>query len=70
MADRVQVGGLSIAAELDALVRNEIAPGTGVDADGFWAALEVIVADLGPENRELLAARDHIQEQIDARADS
>ena len=65
MADRVQVGGLSIAAELDALVRNEIAPGTGVDADGFWAALEVIVADLGPENRELLAARDHIQEQID-----
>ena len=65
MSDRVQAGGLSIAAELDALVRRDIAPGTGVDVDGFWASLASIVDDLEPTNRELLAERDRIQEQID-----
>ncbi len=48
------------------LVRDEIAPGTGIDAEGFWASLEAIVRELGPRTRVLLAERDRLQAQIDA----
>ena len=62
----VDVGGLLVAQPLYGLVKNEIAPGTGVDADGFWASLEGIVRDLAPKNRRLLEQRDAFQTQIDA----
>ena len=65
MANRVEIGGLKIDERLYRLVRDEIAPGTGVKADGFWKSLGDIVRDLGPKNRTLLAKRDHLQEQID-----
>src|SRR4029434_9012782 len=65
MAHRVEVGGLRIDARLHRLVREEIAPGTGVKADSFWKSLGAIVSDLGLKNRELLAKRDHLQKQID-----
>ena len=39
MASRVEVGGLKIDERLYRLVRDEIAPGTGVKADGFWKSL-------------------------------
>jgi malate synthase len=65
MANRVEVGGLRIDERLHRLVREEIAPGTGVKADSFWKSLGAIVSDLGPKNRELLAKRDHLQKQID-----
>ena len=66
MTERIQKGGLQVAASLNDLVANEIAPGTGVDPDAFWAAFERIVDDLGPKNRALLAKRDELQAQIDA----
>ena len=66
MSERVSMRGLQIAAPLYELVRDEIAPGTGVDADAFWAALADIVRDLGPGNRELLARRDALQARLDA----
>lgn len=65
MAKPVAIGGLRIDQQLYALVRNEIAPGTGVKADSFWKSLDQIVQDLGPKNRALLAKRDRLQEQID-----
>ena len=65
MANRVEIGGLKIDERLYRLVRDEIAPGTGVKADGFWKSLGAIVRDLGPKNRALLAKRDRLQEQID-----
>ena len=65
MASRVEVGGLSIDERLHRLVRDEIAPGTGVKAGGFWKSLGAIVRDLGPKNRALLAKRDRLQKQID-----
>ena len=46
MTDRIKKGGLEIAAELHDLVANEIAPGTGVEADHFWTQMENILADL------------------------
>ena len=62
----VAVGELNVDAELYALVKDEIAPDTGVDAEAFWQGLEEIVRDLGPENRRLLERRDVLQAKIDA----
>ncbi len=66
MEKRIDVGNLKIDRELYALVRDEIAPGTGIGADEFWKAFDTIVTDFAPENRSLLDKRDTIQEQIDA----
>ncbi len=66
MSDRIQKGALEIAPELHQVVEQEIIPGTGVDADHFWAELERILADFTPRNRELLQKRVEIQDKIDA----
>lgn len=65
MTERVQQGGLQIAKGLYDLLENDIAPGTGVAPETFWAELEAIVTELGPENQALLAKRDSLQTQID-----
>ena len=65
MSERVELHGLSVAKELYDLVCDEIMPGSGVEADRFWADLSRIVADLGPKNRALLDKRDELQAQID-----
>ncbi len=64
--DRVAVGNLRIDHSLYELVRDQIAPGTGRDADDVWASFDEIVADLAPKNRALLEARDALQERLDA----
>ena len=61
MNESVVIGGLKIKQCLHDLVKNEIAPGTGIDPEAFWAALKGIVDDLGPKNRELLEKRDALQ---------
>ena len=66
MNERVELHGLSIDQGLHDLVRDEIAPDTGVNPDDFWADLARIVADLGPKNRALLARRDELQVRIDS----
>ena len=66
MTERVTLGGLQVAKPLYDLVRDRIAPGTGIDPDGFWSALGEIVRTLAPKNRALLAKRDQLQAQIDA----
>ena len=65
MANTVSAGGLKIDETLYRLVRDEIAPGTGVNAERFWKSLGKIVRDLGPKNRALLERRDKLQKQID-----
>ncbi|MGE5756053.1 MAG: malate synthase G, partial [Planctomycetaceae bacterium] len=65
MGPYVQVGGLKVHRSLFDLVRDEIAPGTGIDPDAFWASLGAIVRDLGPKNRQLLERRDALQARID-----
>ncbi len=66
MTDYIEAHGLRIAKPLFELLRDEIAPGTQVDADDFWKALKDIVDDLGPRNRELLNKRDELQAKIDS----
>ncbi len=65
MANTVSVGGLKVDKTLHRLVRDEIAPGTGVNADRCWKSLGEVVRELGPENRALLEKRDKLQKQID-----
>ena len=65
MAKTIEISGLRIDEKLYDLVRDEIAPGTGVDADEFWQSLAAMVRDLGPRNRALLEKRDELQNQID-----
>ncbi|MXV98609.1 MAG: malate synthase G, partial [Acidimicrobiaceae bacterium] len=71
---RVRTGSLEIAPPLHEFIAVEALPGTGVQIDEFWSALESILTDLGPRNAALLAHRDELQTQIDdwhraARAD-
>jgi malate synthase len=65
MSKRIQIGGLQVASELQQLLEAEILPGTGVTAESFWRGLEDILTDLTPRNRELLAKRETLQQQID-----
>ncbi|SOB74984.1 malate synthase [Marinobacter sp. LV10R510-11A] len=66
MTERVQLGGIQVAKNLYDFVNNEAIPGTGLDADKFWAEFDKIVNDLAPRNRELLAKRGAIQEKLDS----
>ncbi|MEM9323976.1 MAG: malate synthase G, partial [Pseudomonadota bacterium] len=65
MTDRVDRHGLSVDSAFDAFIADRALPGTGIDADTFFAALAGLVNDLAPRNRELLAFRDSLQAQID-----
>jgi malate synthase len=65
MSEYVEAGGLKIHKVLHDLVRDEIAPGTGVDPGAFWSSLQAIVADLAPANAALLDKRDQLQKQLD-----
>ena len=65
VTERIQVGGLQVAAELHRFIENEVLPGTGVESQRFWSALDGILHDLAPRNRALLAKRDELQAKID-----
>ena len=58
--------GLKVAAELVALIDQEVLPGLGLDAAGFWSGTAAVFARFAPENRALLARRDDLQARIDA----
>ena len=66
MTERVERGGLQVAAVLADLLEQRICPGTGVEARHFWESLAEIVRDLRPRNVELLEIREDLQRQIDA----
>jgi malate synthase len=57
--------GLQVAAELAALIEQEVLPGLGLDPAGFWSGTAAVFARFAPENRALLAHRDALQARID-----
>ncbi len=57
--------GLQIAAELERFIEDEALPGTGVEAQAFWAGLARLVETVGPRIREALAFREDLQRRID-----
>jgi malate synthase len=65
MTDRVVVGDLRVAKVLYDFITDDVLPGTGIGSDTFWSGAEKVIADLTPQNRELLARRDDVQAQLD-----
>lgn len=65
MTDRIEIAGLRIARELHDFVVDQALPGLGIEATRFWDGFSVIVHDLAPKNRALLAKRDAMQERLD-----
>jgi malate synthase len=65
MTEYVTHGGIRVARPLHDLVRDEIAPGTGIAPAAVWTLLDEAVRTLGPRNRALLAKRDALQARID-----
>ncbi|KVV34862.1 malate synthase G [Burkholderia ubonensis] len=57
--------GLQVADALSQFIENEALPGTGIDKAAFWRAFSALVHDLAPRNRELLAERDRLQQELD-----
>jgi len=66
MADRIEKHGLQVASVLAEFVEQQALPGTGVDAETFWAGFSTLVHEMGIRNRELLAERTRLQTAIDA----
>ena len=62
----VTIANLRITRSLYDLVRSEIAPGTGLDADAVWTSLGAIVKEFGPENNRLLDMRARHEKGLDA----
>ena len=62
----ITVDGLNFDQDLHTFLVEEALPGTGVDADAFFAGFSAIVHDLAPKNRALLAERDAMQDKIDS----
>lgn len=60
------IGNLQISNQLHDFIVDKATPGTGVTPETFWAALEDILTRMTPRNRELLAKREVLQQQIDA----
>ncbi len=65
MTETITRHGLQIAEPLYRLVREEIAPDTGVSDDTVWATLAGLLEEFGPRNQALLARRDELQARID-----
>ncbi|WP_198283275.1 malate synthase G [Sphingomonas sp. PAMC 26617] len=67
MPEMLDRAGLSVAAPLAAFLEARVLPGLDVAAEGWWQGVADIYARFAPENRALLATRDSLQAQIDAR---
>ena len=66
MTEYVQSGGIKVAKELYDFINDQAIPGTGIEAQDFWAKFDKIANELAPKNRALLAKRDDLQAKIDA----
>ena len=64
MTDRIKIGTLRIEKILHDFVTNEALPNTGITAQTFWNGLETLLEELTSENRDLLAKRGLLQQQL------
>ena len=66
MSNRVEKSGLQVDAALAAFIESEVLAPLGRDADAFWQGFAALVGTYAPQNKALLARRDHLQARIDA----
>ncbi|KTB78339.1 malate synthase G [Pseudomonas syringae] len=65
MTDFVTCYRLKVAVNLHRFIEEEVLPGTGLAPAAFWEGFDVLVHDLAPRNRELLAERKRLQAELD-----
>ncbi len=65
MSQMITIDRLRVAPELKDFIDNEALPGTGLDAQAFWAGFSQLVVDLSPQNEALLKKRDELQVALD-----
>lgn len=65
MVERIDRHGLQIDKTLCELIEGQAIPGSGIEADAFWASLSELAHEFGPRNAALLAKREDLQRQID-----
>ncbi|MCO1686945.1 malate synthase G, partial [Pseudomonas aeruginosa] len=66
MTERVHCQRLQVASNFKRFIDDEVLPGTGIAVEAFWSGVDVLVHDLAPQNRALLAERDRLQSELDA----
>jgi malate synthase len=64
MSNYVEAGSLKVDQLLYEFINSEVLPGTGLESENFWSEFGVLVQDLTPKNKALLARRDEIQEKL------
>ncbi|NBZ86173.1 malate synthase G [Stagnihabitans tardus] len=62
---RVERNGLAVEASLATFIETRALPGSGTEAEAFWAGFSALIHELGPKNRALLARREALQQAID-----
>ena len=67
MTDMTTRTGLAIDARLATFLETEVLTPLGRDVEAFWQGFAALLADFVPRNRALLAKRESLQAQIDAR---
>ncbi|MEX0707340.1 MAG: malate synthase G [Woeseia sp.] len=64
MSSYVTIAGLQVATVLHDFIRDEVIPGTGLDANDAWEAFASLLRDLTPRNRRLIGRREELQTVI------
>ena len=65
MANKITIENLSVSQPLFDFIEQEVLPGISISSSHFWQTFSVIIDDLSPQNRALLATRDAMQTSID-----
>ena len=65
MTERRKCYRLQVAENLYRFIEEEALPGTGIDSDTFWRGFDAIVDEMTQKNRDLLAERASLQEEVD-----
>ena len=64
MQKYVKVDNLQVSQLLYDFVNSEVLPGLGIEQEKFWSGFDVLIHELSPDNKQLLAERSHLQEAI------
>ena len=56
---------ITVDSHFRSFVENELLPDLAIEPEQFWSDLQDLIETLTPENRQLLAVRDELQQKID-----
>ena len=65
MSEYSTFDGVQVSADLVEFINARVLPGLPVQAETFWSGFARLFTELTPENRDLLAVRDDLQQKID-----